>query len=73
MKKLYLLVFTLLSLPVVTMQAQVVDENETHDDETEITVTNAKGKKEVIDLPEAMTMQSTSRHNMQPARYKSSL
>lgn len=29
MKKLYLLVFTLLSLPVVTMQAQVVDENET--------------------------------------------
>lgn len=60
MKKLYLLVFTLLSLPVVTMQAQVVDENETHDDETEITVTNAKGKKEVIDLPEAMTMQLDS-------------
>ena len=60
MKKLYLLVFTLLSLPVVTMQAQVVDENETHDDETEITVTNAKGKKEVIDLPEAMTMQFDS-------------
>lgn len=60
MKKLYLLVFTLLSLPIVTMQAQVVDENETHDDETEITVTNAKGKKEVIDLPEAMTMQLDS-------------
>ena len=60
MKKLYLLVFTLLSLPVITMQAQVVDENETHDDETEITVTNAKGKKEVIDLPEAMTMQLDS-------------
>lgn len=60
MKKLYLLVFTFLSLPVVTMQAQVVDENETHDDETEITVTNAKGKKEVIDLPEAMTMQLDS-------------
>ena len=60
MKKLYLLVFTLLSLPVVTMQAQVVDENETHDDETEITVTNAKGKKEVINLPEAMTMQLDS-------------
>lgn len=60
MKKLYLLVFTLLSLPVVTMQAQVVDENETHDDETEITITNAKGKKEVIDLPEAMTMQLDS-------------
>ena len=60
MKKLYLLVFTLLSLPVVTMQAQVVDENETHDDETEFTDTNAKGKKEVIDLPEAMTMQLDS-------------
>lgn len=49
MKRIKLLIVTLFLLGAGNMQAQI------DNDETEITVTNQHGQKEVIDLPEAMT------------------
>jgi membrane-bound lytic murein transglycosylase D len=58
MKKIYLFTIALLFAGNCTIQAQV----EKTDDkkETEITVTNAQGKQEVIDLPESMTQELDS-------------
>ena len=44
----------------VKVQAQVVDDADNDNEETEITVTNAHGKREVIELPEAMTRNLTA-------------
>ena len=54
MKKIYLLIVTLLVVFSSSLQAQVVD------DDTEITVTNEKGENETFDLPEAMTSEIDS-------------
>lgn len=54
MKKTVLLISTMIFGAFATVQAQVVD------DELEITVTNDEGEKEVIDLPEGMTMELDS-------------
>jgi membrane-bound lytic murein transglycosylase D len=55
MKKIYLLIATMIFGGTCAMQAQ--NEN---DNNKEITVTNAEGKEEVIDLPEAMTYELDS-------------
>ena len=60
MKKTYLIALSLLFFSTCKLQAQVVNNEECDNDETEITVTNAQGKREVIDLPEAMTMELDS-------------
>ena len=60
MKKTYLIALSLLFFSTCKLQAQVVNNEESDNDETEITVTNAQGKREVIDLPEAMTMELDS-------------
>ena len=60
MKKTYLIALSLLFFSTCKLQAQVVNNEEGDNDETEITVTNAQGKREVIDLPEAMTMELDS-------------
>uniref|UniRef100_A0AB33IYA6 Lytic transglycosylase domain-containing protein n=1 Tax=Prevotella sp. GTC17254 TaxID=3236794 RepID=A0AB33IYA6_9BACT len=53
MNKLYLLVITMMFGGVCSVQAQSNDDNE-------ITVTDAQGKNEVIELPEAMTQELDS-------------
>ena len=55
MKKFGLLIVTMLFAFNSGIQAQNVD-----DDDTEITVTNKKGEKEVIDLPEALSFEYDS-------------
>ena len=55
MKKFGLLIVTMLFAFNGGIQAQSVD-----DDDTEITVTNKKGEKEVIDLPEALSFEYDS-------------
>ena len=55
MKKFGLLIVAMLFTFNGGMQAQSVD-----DDDTEITVTNKKGEKEVIDLPEALSFEYDS-------------
>lgn len=54
MKKIYLFIVTMLVVFSNQLYAQVID------DETEIIVTNQKGEKEAIDLPEAMTSEIDS-------------
>ena len=67
MKKTYLIALSLLFISTCKLQAQVVNNEEDDNEQTEITVTNAQGKEEVIDLPEAMTMELDSlMHHMQP-------
>lgn len=60
MKKTYLIALSLLFISTCKLQAQVVNNEEDDNEQTEITVTNAQGKEEVIDLPEAMTMELDS-------------
>lgn len=45
--------FVLIAAAIIGFSTQVLAQSD--DNETEITVTNAEGKKEIIDLPEAMT------------------
>lgn len=60
MKKTYLIALSLLFISTCKLQAQVVNNEEDDNKQTEITVTNAQGKEEIIDLPEAMTMELDS-------------
>ena len=54
MKRIYLLIATMFLGFSSSLQAQIVD------DEDEIIVTNEKGEKESIDIPEAMTAEVDS-------------
>ena len=45
--------FVLIAAAIIGFSTPVLAQSD--DNETEITVTNAEGKKEIIDLPEAMT------------------
>ena len=69
MKRIYLIALSLLLASTVKVQAQVVDDTDNDNEETEITVTNAHGKREVIELPEAMTMELDSLMHLYNTKY----
>ena len=69
MKRIYLIALSLLLASTVKVQAQVVDDADNDNEETEITVTNAHGKREVIELPEAMTMELDSLMHLYNTKY----
>ena len=49
--------FVLIAAAIIGFSTPVLAQSD--DNETEITVTNAEGKKEIIDLPVAMTNETT--------------
>ena len=59
MKRIYLQIVTMFFFSVCTIQAQTEDKKA-----NEITVTNAQGKQEVIDVPEAMNTEVDSLLNL---------
>ena len=62
MKRIYLQIVTMFFFSVCTIQAQTEDKKA-----NEITVTNAQGKQEVIDVPEAM---NTEVDSLPPSGYR---